>query len=58
MNTTHLSTMLMLDCVLKQARELRVEVQRAELHAADAGRFQRALSEIEAQALKLFSRLV
>ena len=50
--------MLMLDCVIKQAVELRAEVRHAALDEAHALHFDRALTQIEARALKLFARLV
>ena len=50
--------MLMLDCVLKQAVELRAEVRRCGLEIADARDFELALAAVEARALKLFVRLV
>lgn len=53
-----ISTMLTLDTVIKQARELRGEVSEAELYPAEARQFERALSDIEKRALKLFSLLV
>ncbi len=53
-----MSTMLLLDTVLKQARELRGDVSAAELQPVDVKHFERALSRIERRALKLFSMLV
>jgi hypothetical protein len=52
------STLLLLDSVLKQARELRGEVSAGGLYPAEITHFERALSEIEDRALKLFSTLV
>ncbi len=52
------STLLLLDTVIKQARELRGEVIQAELYPAEVARFERVLSEIEGRALKLFATLV
>lgn len=52
------STLLLLDTVIKQACELRGEVRQTELYPAEVTHFERALSEIEGRALKLFSTLV
>lgn len=52
------STLLLLDTVIKQARELRGEVRQTELYAAQITHFERAITEIEGRALKLFSALV
>jgi len=57
-HSNRMSTLLMLDTVIKQARELRDEVSHAELYPAETTHFDRALSEIEGRALTLFSTLV
>jgi hypothetical protein len=53
-----MSTMLMLDTVIKQARELRGEVSQAGLYPAEARHFERTLNDIERRAMKLFAKLV